>query len=312
MTHRFLAAEIIEKLNRFRVISTVFERLALPVGVVQALDHAAQIWTACKANADSLIASGIHPSKVRIAPVPFFNDDPLLGLRGRPRKPGPPRFYHIGKWEPRKSQDRIILAFLRAFKPVQAQLIVRSSPLRTPIVGYPQGPLEAVAAALEDADVKKNGWTVATVKQAVEIITEPLSDAAIVQLHAFGDVYVTLSKGEGFDMPAFDAKLAGNMMIYTSSGGPQDFADEHDYSIKPSGLLPCHSFYGWEEDAKYLDFLVEDAVVAMCQTAREVVAGAKRERAGEREFLYRFSAKHVGQKMLKNLQELVPPGGKVF
>lgn len=328
-THRFLAPEIVEKMNRFKVISTVFERRFLPDGVVNALDRAAQVWVACKANAYSLIASGLSASKVRIVPVPFFEDDPLLEIRGRLRKPGPPRFYHIGKWEPRKAQDKIILAFLRAFKPVEAQLIIRSSPLRTPIVGYPRGPHEAVAAALEDADVKKNGWTAENVKKALEIITEPLPDAAIVQLHSFGDVYVTLSRGEGYDMPAFDARLAGNRLVYTPSGGPQDFTSgagkaSHDFESWPgrvdfcveiSALTPCHPFYGWEEGAEYLDFDVKRAEAEMVHAAREVMTGQHngvRPLPLDERHKGWFSAHAVGQRMLENLQELVPQGGRVF
>lgn len=305
--HRHRTPEENAFLNSFRVVYTVWERDRVQDGYVRALNRVAQAWVACRANAEMLEVCGVEADRIRVVPVPYFQDDPLLALRTKKRQKGPVRFYHIGKWEPRKAQDKILLGFLKAFRPKEAHLVIKSSALRFPIQGYPISPEEALVACLNDPDVLSNGWTESNVKDAVEIIARRITHEAIVGLHRFGDVYVTLSRGEGFDMPAFDAKLAGNLMMYTPSGGPQDFAGETDVLVAPSGALSCHPFYQWEPDAMYLDYDLRDVVHAF-RTAHGRAIHDRNNRD-----LTMFSAERVGQSMLENLNQIVANTvGKVF
>lgn len=318
-THAHYSPEEMKLINRFRVISTVFERDRVSPDTVRALDRCGQVWVACHANKDTLIRCGLPAEKIRVIPIPFFPDDPLLKLRGRDRIPGPPRFYHIGKWEPRKNQDRILLAFMRAFQPGEAVFVMKTSPgAPKGMVGYPASVDAAVHENLKDSVVQKNGWTPGNVGKSIFQKAQQITPEQVHQLHRMGDVYVTLSSGEGFDMPAYDAKLAGNRLVYTPSGGPQDFAGDGDLMISASGDRSCNPFYGWEPDARYLDFQVDDAVVAMRKAAQEgsqwredlyANVGIRIDNKVVTPLLQRFSAETVGSYMLECLQEL---GGQVF
>lgn len=310
--HHRLTPEELATVNRYKVIYTVFEKDSVHPDTVRALNLVGQVWVACQKNADMLVHAGVERDKVRVIPIPFFSDDPLLALRDRPTKKGPVRFYHIGKWEPRKAQDRIIEAFLRAFVPGEAQLVLRCSELRAPIDGYPRGPREALRAMLEKPKVKANGWTSDNVKRAVEVVSEKLTDEGILKLHGFGEVYVTLSRGEGFDMPCFDAKLAGNIVVYTPSGGPQDFTDQRDVLVPASGSIACHPFYGWEQEATYLDFDLKQAIDGLREArsrARQLSMFNEQKTLGK---LEAFTSERVGAEMLSSLQDLVGPEGKVY
>jgi hypothetical protein len=234
-----------------------------------------------------------------VVPCPHFPDDPHLALQGRQRKPGPTRFYHIGKWEPRKAQDRILEAFLLAFRPGQAFLSLRSSGLDHPVVAFPQSPHEALAKLIDRSDVRANGWTSTNVMRSVRLYVQRLSEDQLMILHREGDVYVTLSRGEGFDMPAMDAKLSGNLLLYTPSGGPQDFAGDRDVLVPQTGMVRAHEMYEWQ-DTEYIDYSIDSAVAGMQLAARRAEV---HDRAPHVD-LAPFTAASVGARMRRYLDEL--------
>lgn len=293
VTHAHLEPEQLAIVNRFKVLYHVWERQWISPDFARALDRVGQIWCANSDNAAMLRRAGIDERKIEIIRCPYFEDDPLLALDGRDRTLGPVRFYHIGKWEPRKCQHQIIGAFLKAFNPGQAMLMLKTS-AKTPtkVEGYPSGPEASLAEWLDDRWVQSNGWNIERVQRFVSIKRTMLSASQIVEMHRMGDVYVSMSRGEGVDMPAFDAKLAGNLMVYVPSG-PQDFAGSEDERVQVAGLVPCHPFYNWEDGATYNDYRINDAVAAMKRAYQKVLAG-KRCRGVD---LTEFSAAAVGAKM---------------
>lgn len=306
--HRYLNDDELRSVNHMRVLSTVWERTPIPEGAIDAMNRVGQNWVACQQNADSLVEWGVT-TPVFVVPVPYFENDPLLKLRSRKRKPGPPRFYHIGKWEPRKAQVEILGAFMRAFRPGEAELYLKTSEFASSLPDYPE-PVAALHGWLTDPEVKAQGWTLQNVEASIHVFMKKISSDQLTALHGLCDVYVTLSRGEGFDMPAFDAKLAGNLMVYTPSGGPQDFAHPVDYLVPEVGRVPCHPFYKWGETATYLDFDLADASKAMREAYEEVeFSGARAGRSGgrpitEAHHLAKFRAGTIGQNMLSHLREL--------
>ena len=290
-------------INRYTVLYGVWERMQVGRHTTGLLNGAGQVWVACDANKGMLERCGLDAGKCKVVPCPYFDDDPLLGIEGQQRKPGPPRFYHIGKWEPRKEQHLILGAFLRAFRPGEARLWLKTSAYSPPLGEYPRDAIESVHRWMDDEPVKENGWTIEVVNRNVYMIRKALPESQLRDLHRIGDVYVTLSRGEGFDMPAFDSKLAGNAMLYTPSGGPQDFCGEDDEQVKATGLVECHPFYAWEDEARYLDYSFEDAVTAMRRAAERVRAGDGIKRRNVD--LDRFRAQNVGRQMREHLEELL-------
>lgn len=282
-----------------RVLYTVWERDRLSRGAVDIMKRLGQCWVGCRENQAMLVRSGLDPARVKVVPCPHFPDDPHLALQGRARKPGPPRFYHIGKWEPRKAQDRIFEAFLLAFRPGEAFLSMRASPLGQPVKGYPQSMHHALMDLLQRPDIQTNGWASKTVMRSVRLYPERMNEGELLCLHREGDVYVTLSRGEGFDMPAMDAKLSGNLMLFTPSGGPQDFCGGKDCQVPKTGMIPAHEMYEWA-DTRYLDFNVADAVSGMRTMAERAVEHDHSADA----YLSNFTAATVGELMLANLFEL--------
>lgn len=302
-THRYMTPSELEVVNSRKIIYSVWERDRIDKYTADALNRVGQVWTACEANKAMLVRCGVLAEKIRIVPIPFFPNDPMYALRSTTRRNGVPRFYHIGKWEPRKAQEKIVEAFMLAFRPDEATLLLKCSTLVRDVGGYSSGPHSHINELVKRHDIQGKGWTSANWEQSIEVVRKMLTDEEMVRLHHFGDIYVSLSRGEGFDMPAFDAKLAGNILVYTPSGGPQSFAGGDDFEVQTRGMsIPCHEMYGWEADARYLDFPIEEASRSMHLAAQAVRAGR-----ASHTLMDRFTAKRVGEDMLGYLREIAEP-----
>ena len=293
VTHRFMEPEDLKRINRYKIISTVFERDRVSPDAVRCLNAVAQVWVANNKDVSMLVGCGVHPDRVCVVPIPHFPDDPLLELRGRQRQPGPVRFYHIGKWEHRKAHHEMVGAFMMAFKPSEAKLYFKTS-TKAPDFGidYPSSPEASIKLWLQDKRTADNGWDLRAANGNIFLIKQRITAERIRQLHKTGDVYLSMSRGEGFDMPAYDAKLAGNLMVYTPSGGPQDFAAPDDVLVQAPDTVQCHPFYRWG-DARYLDWPIENAVAGLRDAKQKIEAGWST--AGHD--LSHLSASSVGSRM---------------
>ena len=240
----------------------VFERRYIEPALVEKMNRLAGVWVQCRMNERVLRGAGVE--NVSLLPYPFFVDDPHLELDKPAREPR--RFYYVGRFEPRKAVENVIRAFLRAFAPGESELAVKTSPI--PHVSEWPGAREVVARELCEDDVIQNGWTASNVWESVRLIEGRLSRQEMLELHAWGDVYVSGSRGEGLELPAWEAKLSGRRLIVTECGGPEDFLDpEVDICIPASGLVPADPSYPWGEGATYIDYELDDLIEAM-QTAR--------------------------------------------
>lgn len=301
-THRFYTVEQQAYLNARKVFYAVWERFSgLQEDDREALKRVGQVWVPCEANRAFLISEGVPEEKVRVMPCPFLPNDTLLAQAAtmQRKRNEKPTFYHIGKWEPRKEQRNILGAFLAAFRPGECSLLVKTSDKSPFFDGYPPSVAVAVSDWLADPAVQKNGWTKENVGQDVRVVQKRLSQNTLNLLHLTSDCYVTLARGEGFDMPAFDAKLVGNLMLYVPSGGPQDFAHPEDVRVEPSGFVPAHPFYRWHKGSTYLDYPFEAAVEGFRAAAKKIRNGVTAKRD-----LSSFSGAEVGKRMAASLREL--------
>ncbi len=243
-----------QKLNwwlSWTVAFTVWETTTVDDEVAGILARCAQCWVPSDCNRQALIASGVPESKVFTVPHPYDPHGDIRKLGARPARPAPlagmvdaeRRFYAVGKWEPRKCYPETLLAFLLAFRPGDsASLVLKTS--RLGWRGY-LGVDELLPRLLKEQPVKDNGWTTEALSRHVRIITDVVSDAELLELHYRSNIYVSAAVGEGYGLPAFDAVVAGNRLIYVGGTGPETFARETDYRIAPEGEAPAHPAYGW-------------------------------------------------------------------
>lgn len=298
---RLSSIEDEDRVYECTVVYTSWERDRVFPQIVEILNRCGQIWVPCEANRRAFEMSGVMPDKLYVMPYPYDpSTHPATKIpvpRGREEVPDGKRFYNIGKWEPRKNQHGLIGAFLCAFTPKdRASLQVKTYGWGE-WEGYPSLD-QSMAQWASDERVRANGWTEEKMNRRVRIIADKVSEERITELHRTNNIYVSAAFGEAWDIPAFDAKCAGNRLVYVGFGGPEDYAQDDDVLIE-HGMGPVHATYGWEPEAQWAAYSEEQLADALRR------AQPPTRRTHPRDFYNRFSRSAVGPKMRAAMRELV-------
>ena len=134
------------------------------------------------------------------------------------------RFYYVGAWTARKNVEGIIRAYLRAF-----------------------GKDDPVELAIHSAGASPDACRLASLTTGIApedcppllFTYQRESTSFIRDLHARGNCFVTASRGEAWNLPAFDALLAGNHIIAPRWLGSDDFLVETDADLYESHIVPA-------------------------------------------------------------------------
>jgi len=257
MQHIF---EALEATRRPRMFYTMFERTHVDPLLAAELEKLEGVFVPCEKNGVRLIAAGMND--VGVVPLPYFDDDPHLTL---PPPSGTRVFAWHGRWEPRKAPDRLIRAFMRAFCPDEAELILKLGPLPWTRTPFP-APEYVIAAELDSYEARENGWTTENWPRSIQIVDALLSAEEMLDLESRTDIYVSGSRGEGIDLPAFRARLAGRRIVTTASGGPEDFLDEDDILVQAtsSGRAPEYEHL-WGPDVRLIEYPISDLIGALVE-----------------------------------------------
>lgn len=274
------------------IVYSVWERDRVAQDIARLLQQAAEVWVPCRQNAEMLRAQGVE--RVQVIPHPYDAASSILKLTRRQWIPAK-RFYSIGRWEPRKGYDKLLAAFLLAYRPgSSATLTIKysgSGQWRDYVT-----PEQALEQAVRGGAV--NGWTMESARRQITLIDTQLKRSMIVKLHYDNNIYVSSSHGEAFNLPAFEAKLAGNRLVHVPFGGTADFCGPDDVAV-PYELEPVHSSYGWEADARWAEY----AVLALAQCLSDVEV--PRSFSGGSHLLQSHSLATVGALMLERVRAVV-------
>ena len=129
--------------------------------------------------------------------------------------------YAIAPWTARKALWLALEAFARAFR--------RDEPVRFVLKTSPEdftqpNRLRRWFRAERAARRALRGRNA----PPVEIVTRTWSEREIDALHGTADVYLLLTRGEGWCIPAFDAAAFGNAVVATRFGGVLDYLDDEN------------------------------------------------------------------------------------
>lgn len=327
---RLSGFELEKRVYESTIVYTSLERDRVGPEIAAVLRRCAAVWVPCKANQRAIIESGIDEAKVFVVPYPY---DPSVGAStvAAPRGsevmvPDGLRFYSIGKWEPRKEQHRLIGAFLREFAPSErASLYLKTTEYGTGWQNYPSLD-QSVRFWVQDGTVKKKGWTADSVNKRVRIDLRKLPNAdarytreqyedprfqhalssvtryappsTMLDIHRMNNIYVSASHGEAWELGAFDAKCAGNHLVYVGYGGPEDYAEPSDTRLSGTWEAPVHPSYGWEPDAKWQDYDIN----ALGEALR--AAKPPTRRVHPRRFYVNFGRTPIGELMYSILSKV--------
>lgn len=237
---------------------TVWETDRVPAHWPALLNQADRIIVPSEWNRGVFAAGGVT---VPIDVLPHVVRDPGPGDRGASLGLDDDVFvfYTIGRWGQRKAVFHAVRAFLEAFDgddPVV--LVVKSGPR----IEMPP----TAEWGTENPMAWTTGWQVARLVSRyrnpahVRLEVAPWSQEQISGLHDRGDCYVTLARGEGWGIGAFDAAAHGTPVVATGWGGLLEFLDHESASLVRSTLVPVeHLHASYSSDQRWAEPDVEHA-----------------------------------------------------
>lgn len=217
---------------------TVWETDRAPAHWLPLMHRAESVIVPCEFNRAAFARSGLErPVRVvphirrhtwrEYAPAEIATARAQMGIPAGHRV-----FYTINAWDPRKNLPALIRAFAHAFDAQAPACLL----LKTGSVGhgdaplYPDVPTRELARRAMQAAAAETGRAVAT----IALVDGQVDGDDIDLIHALGDVYVSLTHGEGWGLGAFEAATLGKPVVMTAWGGQCEFLGE-DWP----GAVPC-------------------------------------------------------------------------
>jgi len=271
------------------VAHTVWETDRLPPHWPALLDAMDRVIVPSRWNRDVFAGSGVT---VPIEVVPHVACDPRPGDGGAALGLDDELlvFYTIGRWDERKAVFHTVKAFLDAFDgddPVA--LVVKSG-------RWTEMP-PAAEWGIGNPMAWTTGWQVAHLVSRyrrparVVLAVDEWGEDRIAGLHTRGDCYVSLSRGEGWGLGAFDAAAYGNPVIATSWGGFLEYLDPAHAWLVDHELVPVEHMtptsYG--PDQRWAEPSVPHAVELLREVANDIGAARRRAAPLRRSVIERFS-----------------------
>lgn len=144
-------------------------------------------------------------------------------------------FYTINSWDPRKAIPALIAAFANAFGADDPVTLL----VKTAKFGHDIGPLYPQRPTRDLATQAITAQSLGRPAPNIVLLDEELDGDGIDLIHALGDVYVSLTRGEGWGLGAFEAATLGKPVIMTAWGGQTDFLGENWPGAVPYRLSPA-------------------------------------------------------------------------
>jgi glycosyltransferase involved in cell wall biosynthesis len=208
-------------------------------------------------------------------------------------------FYNVFQWTERKNPLALIKGYWYAFQNDENVALV----LKTHRGNYE----EAEKNAIRDTIKRLKNNSPLDKYPPVYYVSEMLSESELLGLHARGNCYVSLDRGEGFGIGPFEAGATGNPIIVTGFGGVTEYAKPDtavlvNYSLTPVFGMPWSPWY--RGDQLWAEPDVLHAVQRM-QWAYEHQDQAKALGEYLRTFIANnFTWEHIGKRIIKELEVL--------
>ncbi len=281
---------------------TVWETTALPTHWPALLRHTDAVLVPGEWNRQ-IFATAIPELPVATLPhpcLPAERADPPRRSRERLR------FYSINTWSTRKALDRLVHAFLQTFDaddPVELVIKTTSedrSLRRNRLAHALFGPATSAAALRRVVEGYAN-------PARVDLITERLDDDELRALHARGDCYVTLARGEGWGLGSFDAATHGRPVVATAFGGALDYLDAETSYLVRYQSVPVDDPQGgrsYTRDQRWAEPDLDHAGALLREVADDPNRAGERARRLAARIQTRFDGASVARRLLADIEAI--------
>jgi glycosyltransferase involved in cell wall biosynthesis len=292
---------------------TMFETTRIPPHWAAHAQRCALTVVPTRSGRDAWTASGVPADRVAIVPLGVraglaaagVAPLPLQDARGRPVSAYRHRFLSVAELIPRKNLLGLIETWMRTTTPHDdAVLILKTNAFR-PQLG------ELFAADLA-ALMRRLGKTPADCAP-ICCVTEYLPDAQMPSLYETATHYVSMSCGEGWDLPMTEAAAAGLALIAPRHSAYLDYLDDDCAYFIPAeeGPVDTHAGALARVDAELFEGMrwwVPDGDAARA-ILRAILDGRAPPRSSPQQRIARdFSWEAVSRRLLTVLGELRPRG----
>lgn len=206
---------------------TVWETDRTPAHWMPLMRAAERVIVPCAFNRETFVRDGLD-RPVRVVPHirrhcwREFSPRDIAAARAQLRiPPGNRVFYTSNAWDPRKNMPALIHAFAQAFEASDPVTLL----IKTSATGHGEAPYFPSLSTRELAQqvirhaIAETGRSVAQ----IVLIDMELDGDDMDLVHALGDVYVSLSHGEGWGLGAFEAATLAKPVVMTGWGGQCEF-----------------------------------------------------------------------------------------
>jgi glycosyltransferase involved in cell wall biosynthesis len=206
---------------------TMFESVNIQKNTwIKYLKNMDEVWTPCRDNMLELEKAGIKNAKVVHIPsdIKEYKKERKMEINfSRYGIDSAYKFYTIGEVNKRRNIESTIRAYYSAFEPVDNVVLV----LKVNMFGANKNQIfESFRSVCSGIRKSMSKYQNDDDYPNILVIPENFSENEIHNLHQVADCFVSLSHGEAWSLPAFDAMCYGNHPICTGWGGPKEYIDE--------------------------------------------------------------------------------------
>lgn len=218
---------------------TMFEANRIPAKWVERAGPQDLIVVPTKSSRDAWVESGVPAEKLRMSPlgvdVAFFSQRveplPVLDAAQRPIASYGVRVLNIAELRPRKNHLGLLRVWLRATRhDDDAVLVMKATLFRrralTQFYVDLRDMLAATGLSFERA-------------APVCLVTDTVTDEQIRALYQACTHYISLSRGEGWDMPMMEAAISGLRLVAPDHSAYQHYLAPDCAHLIPARLIPA-------------------------------------------------------------------------
>lgn len=189
---------------------TTFEADRLPDGWAKKINEYDSCWTTSNWNKQVMLSCGVH--------IPVHVVMPIAKGAPAPRtttSSGKFRFLSSFQWSERKNPSAVIRAFCAAFNGnPDVQLVIKSH--------FTSNPHESAALIGKEVHAIVSGMKLRRAPD-ISLVTKIHSSADIRKLNDSSHAHISLSHGEGWGLPPWEAAIAAKPVIVTGWSAPAEW-----------------------------------------------------------------------------------------
>lgn len=197
----------------------VWETTRQPEDFFNQLKKFDQVWVASEWQKRCTIDQGIPSNRVKVVPE-GVDTEIFKPQADSSETDGITRFLVVGRWEYRKSTKEIISSFLKAFPNDETVMLYLK--VDNPFANDGLSSTEERLAKFNLSDPR------------IQIIGSHSQEEYVSLLHTC-DVFVSCSRGEGWNLPLIEAMACGLPSIYSDWGAQLEFAKGHGLPVRIIG-----------------------------------------------------------------------------